>query len=190
MESLAIFFAIGAGAGLATLAGVRAFLPLAVFMFMARLGWQWGFSVDDTAYDFLQSDAAVYVLLALVIIEVILTRVSSLAALERLLRLPLSLAAGALLMAASIAAEAPWFWSGLVPGAILVYLGIYAYRGLMDVAEGKDPGIALDLSVLFLSVLMMLAPPLGFLLAVFIAWLALRVRRLKRQKYKGLRVLA
>ncbi len=187
-----VFFAVGAGVGLATLAGVRACLPLAVFMLMARLDWLWGFSVTDTPLDFLMSDAAIVVLLVLALLEVFFTRVSSLAKLERALRLPAAVAAGGLLMAAAAAAEIrePWYWAGLLLGALLALLGVYVHRGTLQLNEGKDPGPVLDISVLLLSALMMLAPPAGYLFLIFMVWLAYRVRRLKRQKYKGLRVLA
>ena len=187
-----VFFAIGAGVGLATLAGVRAFLPLAVFMFMARLDWLWGFSVEDTPLDFMMSDAAIVVLLVLVVLEVIFTRIASLEKLERTLRLPAAVIAGSLLLTTAIAAEVPepWYWAGLVVGAALALLGVYVHRGTLQVNEGRDPGPVLDLTVLLLSALMMLAPPAGYLLLLFMIWLAYRVRRLKRRKYKGLRVLA
>ncbi len=187
-----VFFAVGAGAGLATLAGVRAFLPLAVFMFMARLDWLWGFPVKDTPLDFLLTDTAIVVLLALVVLEVILTRVSSPGPAERGLRLPAAVIAGGLLMAAAVAAvvQEPWCWAGLGIGAALALLGVYVHRGTLQVSEGRDPGPVLDITVLLLSALMMLVPPAGYLFLLFMIWLAYRVRRLKRRKYKGLRILA
>ena len=187
-----VFFAIGAGAGLATLAGVRAFLPLAVFMFMARIDWLWGFTVKGASLDFLLTDTAIVVLLALVVLEVILTRASFLETVERGLRLPAAVIAGGLLMAAAIAAvvQEPWHWAGLVAGAALALLGVYVHRGTLQVSEGRDPGPVLDITVLLLAALMMLVPPSGYLLLLFMIWLAYRVRRLKRRKYKGLRILA
>lgn len=188
-----IAWAIGAGAGLALLAGFRAFIPMAVFMLIARLEWVWGFSVRDNPLDFLQTGTAVLVLLGLVVVEVIFTRVPVLAGVERFLRLPLSVAAGALLLAAAIACEAGengLYLLGLPFGAVLSLLGVYIHRGLMAAGEGRDPGPALDLSVLAVSVLVMLVPPSGYALLAFALWLAWRVRKLKRVKYKGLRVLA
>lgn len=189
---MAIAWAIGVGIGLSALAGFRAFLPAAVFIFMARLGWAWGFQVQDTPFDFLQSNAAIAVLLLLAVLEVILTRAGSLASVERTLRRPLAAAAGALLFAAALAGEFPdWqHFLGIPAGLGIAFLGFYVYRGMMLVGEGRDPGPALDISVLVLSVLMMLLPPAGYAFGLVIIWLAIRVRRLKKMKYKGLRVLA
>ncbi len=183
-------WAIGAGAGLAVLSGPRAFLPLAVFMLVVRMQWTWWFHVSDTPFDFLFSGAAVIVLLALVVLEVAATRLPALAGVERLLRLPASLAAAALLAGASLAGVLPWYLylAGAVAGALLGLLGVYVYRGAFT--ESGDPGPALDLSVLALSFLVMLVPPTGYLVLLLFVYLALRVRRLRRLKYKGLRVLA
>jgi hypothetical protein len=188
---MAVVWAIGAGTGLAGLAGFRAFLPLAVFMLMARLGWAWGFTVQDTPFEFLQSSAAILVLLGLVLVEVLLTRVAGLAQAERFLRLPLGILSGALVFSAALSGELGWEYALGIPGGIaLALLGFYVYRGITLLGEGRDPGPALDLLVVLLSAVMMLLPPAGFVLAAILVWLALRVRRLKRMKYKGLRVLA
>lgn len=189
---MAIAWAIGAGMGLASLAGFRAFLPLAVFIFMARLGLVWGFQVEDTPFDFLMSNVAVAIVLSLAVLEVISTRSAALAAAERILRRPLAVVAGALLFAAALAGELPgWLYLFGVPAGLLIaFLGSYVYGGLTLLGQGRDPGPALDISVLFLSALTILLPPAGYALGLAIAWLSLRVRRLKKQKYKGLRVLA
>jgi hypothetical protein len=185
-------WAIGAGAGLAGLAGFRAFIPLAVYIFMARMGWAWGFIVDDNPMDFIISDVAAIVLLILVVLEVLMTRVMALISFEKVLRLPLSVAAGALVASAAMAGEFPGaaHFAGIAIGAIMALIGAYVLRGLAMLGEGRDPGPALDISILILSVLMMLVPPAGYILALLFVYLAARVRRLRKLKYKGLRVLA
>lgn len=185
-------WAIGAGAGLAGLAGFRAFIPLAVYILMARMGWVWGFQVDDNPMDFIISDLAAVVLLVLVVLEVLMTRVKALVPVEKALRLPLSVAAGALIASAAMAGEFPGaaHFAGIAIGAVMALLGSYVLRGLVMIGEGRDPGPALDISILILSVLMMLVPPAGYVLAVLLIFLAVRIRRLRRLKYKGLRVLA
>lgn len=189
---MGIAWAIGAGTGLSALAGFRAFLPLAVYMLMARMGWAWGFKVEDTPFNFLMSNVAIAILLVLVVVEVIITRITSLSAIERTLRLPLAAAAGALLFSASLSGEFPeWqHFLGIPAGLTAALLGFYVYRGLIHMGEGSDPGPALDISVIALSIITMLLPPAGYLLGIITVWLALRVRRLKKMKYKGLRVLA
>lgn len=191
MES-ALIWAIGTGVALASLAGVRAFAPLAVFIIMVRLGWLPWFAVEESPMDFLFSQPAVLVLFALVLLEIIMTRVTMLVLFERLLRLPFALASGALLLGATVAHEASdWgYIVAIVAGLALAALGLYVHSGLVIAGEGKDPGPALDLAVLALAALFVLLPPAGFLFLLAMGWLALRVRRLKRLKYKGLRVLA
>ena len=189
---MAIAWAIGAGVGLALLAGSRSFIPLAVYMLFARLGWVWGFHAEGTAFDFILSNAAIAVLLALAVAEILLTRLRALAAAAVILRLPIAAVAGAVLLIATVSAEtsAPLYYIGLPAGALLAMLGVYVHKGLVMAGEGADPGPALDFSVVVLSCLMMLVPPAGYLLGAVILWLAWRVRKLKRLKYKGLRVLA
>ncbi len=185
-------WAIGAGAGLASLAGFRAIVPLAIYILMARLGWVWGFKVDDNPMDFMISSIAVGGLLALIALEIVMTRVKALAAFERNLQLPLSAGAGALLMSAAMAGTYPGLvhFVGIPAGVALAMAGIYDRRGMAMVGEGRDPGPALDFSVVVLSILMMAVPPAGYLMVLITLYLASRVRRLRRLKYKGLRVLA
>jgi len=189
---MAIAWALGAATGLSALAGFRAFVPITVFIFMSRVGWAWGFTVQDTPFDFLRSNAAIGILLALVVLEVLFTRVGGLVALERTLRLPFAVLSGALLFPAAISGELTGAanFLGVPAGILLAALGYYAYRGLTQVGEGRDPGPALDVSVLVLSVITMLLPPAGYLLGAATLWMAIRVRRLRKMKYKGLRVLA
>lgn len=187
-----LIWAIGAGTGLALLAGFRAFGPLAAFILLARMEWLPWFSVADSPMDFVFSDWAVAVLLTLVVIEVALTRVGSLASLERLLSFPFSLASAALMFAAAIAAEGgglAWL-AGIGGGLLLGAVGAFVHSGIIIAGEGRDPGPALDMVVLLLAALFLLLPQAGYAFLLVMIWLAVRVRRLKRLKYKGLRVLA
>ncbi|MFA5801100.1 MAG: DUF4126 domain-containing protein [Thermoleophilia bacterium] len=190
-----IAWAAGVGIGLSALIGFRAFIPMAVFILMARLGWVGllgDFKVQETPLDFLQSDAAIVVLSVLVVLEIILTRVSSLSKAERTLRLPLATAAGALVFSAALSGpvEGLGHFAAVPAGALMVLIGIYVHGGLVTVGEGRDPGPALDFGVLVLAVAVMLLPPAGYVIGIITLWLAMRVRRLKKIKYKGLRVLA
>ncbi|MCL4473836.1 MAG: DUF4126 family protein [Actinobacteria bacterium] len=185
-------WAVGAGAGLASLAGFRAIIPLAIYVIMARLGWVWGFQVDDNPLDFMISNAALVVVLALIVLDILMTRVKALTVIGKNLQLALSVAVGALLMSAAIAGTWPGavHFVGIPIGAALALAGVYDRRGMVMVGEGRDPGPALDASVLIISILMMLVPPAGYLVVLLTLFLATRVRRMRRLKYKGLRVLA
>lgn len=188
----ALIWAIGAGVGLALLAGFRAFAPLAVFMLLARMDWLPWFAVEKSPMDFIVSDVAVVLLLILVVLEILMTRVTMLMLIERLLRLPLALASGAILGGAAVAHEASgWgYLAGIAAGILLAALGLYAHSGLVIAGDGEDPGPALTLVVIILTALVLLLPQAGFVFLLAMLWLAMRVRRLKRLKYKGLRVLA
>ena len=85
-----------------------------------------------------------------------------------MLRLPLAVVAGALVLSAAIAGEFPGaaHFVGIPAGVALALVGNYVSAGLVMIGEGRDPGPALDISVLFLSVLMMLLPPAGYVLAL------------------------
>ena len=185
-------WAIGAGAGLASLAGYRAIIPLAIYILMGRLGLNWGFQVDDNPMDFMISYAAAGVLVALIVLEILMTRVSSLVRIDQRLQLPFSVVGGALVMSAAMAGtyQGLAHFIGIPAGAALALCGVYVRRGMAMVGEGRDPGPALDLSVLMFSILTMLVPPLGYVMVLITLYLASRVRRLRRMKYKGLRVLA
>ncbi len=189
---MAVAWAIGAGAGLAAMAGVRPFIPVAVYMLFARLGWVWGFSLQDTPMDFLLSNTAAVVLLVAVVLQIVFTRLPAMARLDLVLRLPLAVAVGALVLAGTLSGitSTSFYLVGLPAGIVLALVGAYVYQGLVMAGRGRDPGPALDVALIVLSALMMPVPPLGYLVLLLGVWLALRVRRLKRMKYKGLRVLA
>ncbi len=189
---MAITWAIGAGAGLAIMAGLRSFVLLAVYMLFARLGWVWGFSFQDTPMDFLLSNAAAVVLLLAVALEIFITRLPAMARIDLVLRLPVAVLVGALVTAGALAGatSSSLYLVGLPVGALLALLGVYVYQGLVLTGGGRDPGPALDVALIIVSAVTMLAPPVGYAVLLLGVWLALRVRRLKRMKYKGLRLLA
>ena len=189
---MAVIWAIGAGIGLSVLAGSRSFIPLAIFVLFARLGWIWGFRIEGTPFDFMLSNGAVVVIVALVVFEILLTRLPALIKISTFLRLPIAVIAGALLLAATMSAEIsnPARFLGIPGGVLLALLGFYVHQGLVFAGEGADPGPALDSALIVLAILMMVVPPAGYAVVLVAAWLAWRVRRLKRLKYKGLRVLA
>ena len=189
---MAIAWAIGAGVGLAALAGFRSFIPLAVFMLFARLGWAWGFNPGGGDFDFMLSGWAVMGLVVLLVLEILLTRVQSVTRLDSAMRPALAVIIGGLLAATCVSADmtSPAHFAFLAAGAVLGLLGLYVHNGLRMAGEGADPGPALDAAVIVLSALVMLVPPAGYVLLILLLWMGWRVRKLRRLKYKGLRVLA
>jgi hypothetical protein len=107
-------------------------------------------------------------------------------------------AAGALLFAGTLADHGHASWPGLVAGAVVGFIG-YLALGLLFMRANQrlfaagDPGVVLglgrDLLVIALTVVCVLADPVGY--AVLAAALVLMVtaRRREGEKYEGLRVL-
>lgn len=187
-----IAWAIGAGSGLASLCGFRALVPLTVFVVFARLDIIWSVTTKDTPFDFMQSYAVIGALVLLALIEIVITYTPSLSKIERTIRLPLGIVAGAIVFTALLSGPlaSPLYLIGVPAGAAVALLGWYVRGGIMMLGGGRDPGPAMDLLVLILSVAAAALPPAGYLLFAAVVVLALRVRRMKKMKYKGLRVLA
>src|SRR5215207_1277253 len=93
VESL---FLAGLGVGLASVAGVRAFVPLALFSLFARLG----FIVEPDILVVLSGWTIVLVLSALAVVEIMLDKVRALDPAFGYVMIPIRMVAGAVLFAA------------------------------------------------------------------------------------------
>ena len=110
----------------------------------------------------------------------------------------LCVVAGALLFAGSLADGGETSWPGLVAGAIAGAIGYFALGRLFMRANQRlqaagDPGVVLglgrDLAVIALTVVVVLADVVGYLVLVAALVLTLTARRREGEKYEGLRVL-
>ena len=106
--------------------------------------------------------------------------------------------AGALLFAGSLADGGETSWPGLVAGAIVGLIGYLALGRLFMRANQRllaagDPGILLgiarDLLTIVLTVAVVLADVLGYVVFVAALVLIVMARRREGEKYEGLRVL-
>jgi hypothetical protein len=113
-----------------------------------------------------------------------------------LLLAALALGLGAALFAGALAQDHYETWPGLIGGAVCAALGALATRPLLGrVASRLDREAASAVPLyaeggaLAIAVLSVLAPPVGLVVLVLLAWLVLGGRRRQGQKYAGLRIL-
>jgi hypothetical protein len=185
--------AAGIGVGLSSVAGVRAYLPLALVGLFAQLGL---FTLP-VPLDILADWSLIGVLFVLALLEGGLDKMSGLDPTLDYVQTPMRIAAGAVLFSAAME-------TGLGAGAIPALAAGASIAGMVAVSKAvlrppaKAP--AAGVSVPFLSFFEDVVALLGGVVAVFlplaplafIAFLLLfffRVRRRRGRKYGGLRIL-
>jgi Domain of unknown function (DUF4126) len=199
-------FYIGLGLGLAAACGLRPFLPL---LLAGALGsakaLEVGFSHDP--YRFLQSDWWLLVVTVTLVLAYVLQLVFRLSpTIEPAARRPeplaaalagLSLGAGALLFAGTLADHGDVSWPGLIGGVLAAGLAQRAIAPIVSRARARLPDRAakdaltvyLDAASLVLAVLVALLHPLGYVAVVLLAWLYWRGRSRTGERHAGLRIL-
>jgi hypothetical protein len=190
METL---LAIGSGVGLSSVAGVRAYLPLALVGIFARLGL---FDLPEP-FDLLLNELVIAALLALALVESGLDKIPALDTVLDVIQTPIRIVAGAVLFSAALEA-------GLDVGAIPELAAGGAIAGTVGVLKAvlRPPANAASagVSAPFLStiedvvavvggVLAVLVPLVPLLLVAFLLFFFYRVRKRRGRKYGGLRIL-
>jgi hypothetical protein len=187
------------GVGLASVAGVRAFLPLA----LAALFWRLGLLGPPDILDLPNGWTVVGVLAALAVLEIVLDKVRALDPAFGFAMIPLRIAAGAVLFAvalepAAVLDAAP----GLVAGGVIA--GVVAVLKAILRPTSRTP--AVGVSTAFLSAIEDVVALVGCVLALLVPWLPLatllpvvlvafllfflyRIRKRRGRKYGGLRIL-
>jgi uncharacterized membrane protein len=213
MFGMEILLALGFGIGLSSVAGVRAFLPLALAALFAALG---PFAVPVPYADPGGWWIVVGVLVALAVLEIVLDKIP---ALERPLNyamVPVKMLSGAMLFAAVIATEDPFgrvsspgtlqTWtvpevvSPLVPwlvvGAAMAGVVAVVKVLLRPPAKTASAGVSVAFLSSFEDVVGLVGGTLGFfvpylplLLVAFVLFFYYRVRRRRGRKFGGLRIL-
>jgi hypothetical protein len=194
METL---FELGIGIGLSCLAGVRAFLPLALYALFAALGLlEWA-----SPYVTVGGEGwwwpAFGVLAGLALVEVVVDKIPALDRPFNYTMIPVRALAGALLFAAALgidldAGSLPW----LAAGAIIAGAVAAAKALLRPSAKGASAGV----STAFLSffedavglvggAVALAAPYLPLAFVAFLLYFFYRVKRRRGRKYGGLRIL-
>ncbi len=190
METL---LATGTGAGLSSVAGLRAYLPLALVGLFARIGF---FDLPGP-FGFLDNWVVVVTLLALALVEGVLDKIPALDTAVDVVQTPVRIVAGAVLFSAALEA-------GLDPGAIPelaagggiagVVSGLKAF--LRPPANVSTAGVSApflsgfeDVVALVGGVIAILVPLVSLLLVAFLLFVFYRIRKRRGRKYGGLRIL-
>lgn len=182
---------IGLGIGLASVAGVRAFAPLALAALFSVLGL-FDFSVPFVP---LEGWALVAVLAALAVVESVLDKVQSLERYFNYTMVPLRAASGAVLFAAAqgmgvVAEAAPWLVAGfVVAGAVAALKAVLRPSSGGSGVSGGFLSLIEDAVALVGGVVGLFVPVLPLLLVAFLLFFFHRIRRRRGRKFGGLRIL-
>jgi hypothetical protein len=190
VESL---FLAGLGVGLASVAGVRAFVPLALFSLFARLG----FIVEPDILGLQSGWIVVLVLWTLAIVEIMLDKVRALDPAFGYVMIPIRMVAGAVLFAAvyepgALIGAAP----GLVAGGAVAGLVAGFKVILRPPSRSSSAGVSMaflsaieDIVAVFGGVVGLFLPFLPLLFVGFLLFFFNRIRKRRGRKYGGLRIL-
>lgn len=183
------------GAGLAVMTGIRGFLPVAFLALYSRLEFRSAPVLEGTWFGFLEQTWVISLLLALAVVELALEKILVFSTLRDRVMQPLKIVLGGVVFAAVMA---PDEWIAMLVAGVL---GL-AIAGLADrVRRGTRPAptedttplilisIYEDVLVLVGTLLFVLLPLIGALVAAFLVLLVYRVRLMRNRKHKGLRIL-
>ena len=183
----------GLGVGLASVAGVRAFVPLALFSLFARLG----FIVEPEILGLQIGWIVVLVLWTLAVVEILLDKVRALDPTFGYVMIPIRVVAGAVLFAA---VYEPGALIGTAPGLMVggAIAGLVA--GFKVILRPPSRSSSAGVSTAFLSALEDFVAVIGGVVGLFLPFLPLifvgfllfffnRIRKRRGRKYGGLRIL-
>jgi len=191
---------VGLGAGLSVMSGLRAFLPLGLVGLLARYEVLGAFDLEGTTFRVLENPWVIGVLLILAVVEIIGDKIPVLDSALDLVAWPLRAAAGAIVFGAAVAPESPALLAiGMIGGGAIA-LTTNAVKSMIRpgaAGAGGTGGRSLgpfvsffeDVTTIIGGMVVLLLPVSGLLFVAFLIFLVYRVRKIKRRKYKGLRIL-
>ena len=194
METL---FAAGIGIGLSSIAGVRAYLPLALVGLFARFG----FFTLPGPFGLLDDWLVIGMLLVLALVESGLDKIPALDSIFDFVQTPLRIVAGAILFAAVLqVGVAPDGFQELVPellagggiaGVVAVLKSVLRPPANVSAAGVSAPFLSTfeDVVALLGGVVAVLVPLVPLVLVALLLFFFFRVRRRRGRKYGGLRIL-
>jgi hypothetical protein len=190
METL---LAAGTGVGLSSVAGVRAYLPLALVGIFARLGL---FTLP-APFDLLADWLVIGALLALALVESVLDKVPALDSVLDIVQTPVRVVAGAILFSAALQAGLgvdaipELVAGGGIAGAVAVSKAVLRPPANVASAGVSAPFLSTfeDVVALVGGIISVLVPLVALILVVFLLFFYFRVRRRRGRKYGGLRIL-
>jgi uncharacterized membrane protein len=183
------------GAGLAVLTGVRAFLPVAFLALYSRLEFASAPVFDGTVLAFLEKTWVIAVLLSLAVIELALDKIFVVSQTRDHIMRPIRIVLGGMVFAAAMAVHG---WIAMtvagVLGLVIAGLADHVRRSSRAGMNTNNTALVLisiyeDVAVLIGTLLFVLLPLIGALLACFLVLLVYRVRLRNKRKHKGLRIL-
>jgi hypothetical protein len=188
-------FLAGLGVGLASVAGVRAFMPLALFSLFVRLGY----IAEPDILGLQIGWTVVLALSALAVVELTLDKVQALDPAFGYVMIPIRMVAGAVLFAA-VYQPGALFDAVAVPGLVAggAIAGLIA--GLEVILRPPSRTSSAGVSTAFLSAMEDFVAVFGGALGLFLPFLPLlfvgflllffnRIRKRRGRKYGGLRIL-
>ena len=188
-----ILFAIGIGIGLASVAGVRAYLPLALIGLLTQLGL---FNLPQP-FDLLENWPVVGVLFALALVEGVLDKIPALDTVMAVVQTPVRIVAGAILFSAALEAGTDvgaipeLVAGGGIAGAVSIFKALLRPPANVSTAGVSASFLsgAEDVVALVGSVVAVLVPLIPVFFVAFLLYVFYRIRKRRGKKYGGLRIL-
>lgn len=182
----------GLGVGLASVAGVRAFVPLSLFVWL-------GFIAEPDIFGLQIGWTVALALSALAVVEIMLDKVRALEPTFGYVMIPIRMVAGAVLFAA-VYEPGALFDAGAVPGLVAGGVIAGAVAGLEVIlrppARSSSAGVSTaflsaveDLVAVFGGVVGLFLPLVPLLFVGFLLFFFNRIRKRRGRKYGGLRIL-
>ena len=190
METL---LAAGTGAGLSSVAGLRAYLPLALVGFFARIGL---FDLP-APFSFLDNWVVVVTLFVLALVEGVLDKIPALDTAVDVVQTPVRIVAGAVLFSAALeagldpAAIPELAAGGGIAGVVAVLKAVLRPPANVTTAGVSAPFLSglEDVVALVGGIIAILVPLVSLLLVAFLLFVFYRIRKRRGRKYGGLRIL-
>lgn len=184
---------IGTGAGLSSVAGVRAYLPLALVGLFGRLGL---FDLP-APFGFLDNWVVVGALLVLALVEGVLDKIPALDTAVDVVQTPVRVVAGAILFSAALeagldpAAIPELAAGGGIAGAVAVLKALLRPPANVTTAGVSAPFLSAfeDVVAVVGTVIAVLVPLVSIFLVAFLLYFFYRIRKRRGRKYGGLRIL-
>ena len=188
-------FLAGLGVGLASVAGVRAFVPLALFSLFVRLGY----IAEPDILGLQIGWTVVLALSALAVVELTLDKVRALDPAFGYVMIPIRMVAGAVLFAA-VYEPGALFDAGAVPGFVAGGAIAVLVAGSKVIVRPPSRSSSAGVSTAFLSAMEDIVAVVGGVVGLFLPFLPLlfvgfllfffnRIRKRRGRKYGGLRIL-
>jgi len=188
-----ILLTIGIGVGLASVAGVRAFLPLALAGIFVKLG----FFDYPKPFGLLDDWLVIGVLLALALVESVLDKVPALDSVLDFVQTPVRIVAGAVLFSAALQAglnvdAIPELAAGgSIAGVVAVLKSLLRPSANVATAGTSAPFLSIieDAVAVVGGVVAVLVPLVPLVLVAFLLFFFYRIKRRRQRKFGGLRIL-